>query len=846
MTGQSDAGGQSDRRGTVDAALDTIGRIVSRVTPEFVRQRYAAKFAISMLVVLVVIAGLGGASYVEIQSELREETQNQLQSQASMQATAVGNWVTRMQVQTRFISGAEPIQSDDGRTVDSYLTTARNHGTLDIVAVHVVDTDAGQVMSSTDFELDGQTVGGVDRPWIRQLASADRYGSSSVVTISNTTYERANETVLAFVSPVPNTDRTVVVVGSIERRITGFAGGETGSEMSIVDGAGEVVLAPDGTDGVEAMANGSAFSSAVENGTVESTERAQQVRAYAPIKQTDWVVAVALGTREAYAIGRSVGTNVLIIIAGSVLALGLVATALGRQTVVPLKQLRRRAEGMQAGDLDVELSTQRDDEIGRLFESFDGMRLSLREQLSETESALANAREAREEAEAARKEARELSKTLEERAAQFGATMRACADGKLHDRLETDVNNEAMAEIAVAFNEMIDDFEATIADVRQFADDVATASVDVAERAEDIEKRSKRVTEQVDEISEGASEQSERLDRMAEETAALSGNIEEVAASASEVADVTQRSVDRGTDGRVATQEALDEMEALRTQAAETVDQMNSLDEQVRAIGEVVDLIAEITEQTNLLALNANIEAAASGSDGDGFAVVANEIKSLAGETSDATDEIADHIEAVQAQTDRTASEMTDMREAVGDASSSVMEVRTTLDEIVDAVEEADHSAEEIDRATGEQARTTQEVATDINEVTEISRTVTDRAGTVAETASEQSRTMSTVTDHAEQLRDRATTLSERLSTFETDRSTDAPNEEAGEPAEDADAPNDAAEEPNDTEESDGVTETEVGGAEESDDMTETKVSVAEETVDVTETGVGAAEPTDD
>mgnify|MGYP006277844051 CR=1 FL=1 len=768
MTGQAATDKPSDWRETVNLVLDWVGKIARRITPEFVRRRYAAKFAISILLVAVVIAGLGGASYAEIQSELHEERQNQLRSQASMQASAVGSWVREMQVQTRFVSAAEPIRTGDKRAVDGYLTTAQNHGTLDIAAVHVVDTGAGDVLSSTDFELDGESVAGTDRPWADQIGSVDWY-SSSMVTIGNATYERANETVLSFVSPVPDSDRAVVVVGSIERRIAGFAGSETGSRMTIVDETGGVVLAPSG-DGGNAVSDGSAFTAAVEDGTVESLETDRAVRAYAPISQTDWVVAVSLGTREAYAIGRSVGTNVLVIIAGSVLALGLVATALGRQTVTPIKQLRRRAEGIQAGDLGTELSTPRDDEIGRLFERFDDMRQSLREQFTETESALDDARDAREEAEAARNEARELSETLEERAANFGSTMRACADGELHHRLDEDVDNEAMAEIAVAFNEMIDDFESTIADVRGFADDVAAASIDVAERAEDVETRSKRVSERVHEISDAASEQSQRLDRMSEETATLSGNIEEVAASAGEVAEATQRSVDRGTEGQAATEDALEKMETLRTQATETVDQMNSLDEQVRAIGDVVDLIAEIAEQTNLLALNATIEAAAANGEGDGFAVVADEVKELAGETADATDEIGDRIEAVQTQTDRTVAEMTEMREAVDEASATVSEVRTALGEIVDSVESADESATEIDRATGEQARTTQHVASDIDDVTESSRTVTDRARTVADAASEQSRTMSTVTDRAETLQERATTLSERLSAFETGR----------------------------------------------------------------------------
>ncbi len=813
----SDRRGEQERQLRERAAglLRGVGAVGRRVLPEFVRRRYTAKFALSMVLVVLLISVIGGVGVTQIQSSLTEDRNDQLTSRASMQATAVSGWVESMRVQTRYVSRATPIETGSTTAMNNYLQTAQDSGTLDIVGIHVVNRAQGAVTSSTTFEMRGRSLSRVEQPWTTQLETVETYaGVSSVVVTSQAAYQRNGETVLAFVSPVPNRDRVVVFVSSIQRQIDSFGGNETGVQTTIVHGDGEVVLAPGGTRGsgengtageqegaatssdgstatlsdgstamssderaVASITNTSAFTAAAENSTVGSATASGEVLGYAAVPQTDWVLVTSLETSEAYAISRSAGQTVLLVVLGSVLSLGTVATVLGWGTIVPLRRLRRRAEQMQNGDLDVSLSTRRTDEIGQLFDSFDEMRQSLREQLDETEAALREAREAREQAEtaraqaeSARDEARGLSQKLRNRAEAYGETMQACADGELYRRLETDVDSEAMAEIATAFNGMMDDIEATLAEVRSFASDVETASREVADGTSDVERRSREVTERVDEISAGAADQSDRLESMSAETGTLSANVEEIAASVSAVADSARTSVDRGEEGRAAAEAALAEMETLRERADETAAQMAALDEQVTAIGDTAAAIADIADQTDMLALNANIEAANADGDSAGFAVVAEEVKALAEETSEATDEISDRIEAVQSQTDQTNAVVDQMQTAVDDATATVDDVLAALDDIRERVEETERRASDIDQSTDEQARATQQVAADIDDLSEISQEVSDTAEAVADTAAEQSQTLTDVTSQTAQLRDRAERLSEQLATFETRR----------------------------------------------------------------------------
>ncbi len=99
-------------------------------------------------------------------------------------------------------------------------------------------------------------------------------------------------------------------------------------------------------------------------------------------------------------------------------------------------------------------------------------------------------------------------------------------------------------------------------------------------------------------------------------------------------------------------------MEIVEKISRQSLDEITALNEQMRQISKIVNLITDIANQTNLLALNAAIEAARAGEHGRGFAVVAGEVKNLAGESKRASNQIESLIKAIQSKSEQTAVSM--------------------------------------------------------------------------------------------------------------------------------------------------------------------------------------------
>ena len=351
-----------------------------------------------------------------------------------------------------------------------------------------------------------------------------------------------------------------------------------------------------------------------------------------------------------------------------------------------------------------------------LWQSIATQRQQTRERIQEKVDEVEEAKQVaeRKQQEAARQKAEitELNEGLETTAEEFQAVMSACTDGDLTQRLDTSVENDAMAAIAETFNDMITDFERTVLDIQSFADTVSSNSADILDRSVNVKEASADVEQSVSDVAVRAEEQNDQLRTAADEISDMSATVEEIASSSQEVAATASTAVERGDTGREYANDATEEIEQIKSQADEVAEEITALNEQMNEIGEIADMIGDITGRTNILALNASIEAASADGDGDGFAVVADEVKALAEEAASATDDIEQRIEKARTVTDETVASIEEMSSRVETGAE------TSQSTARDSADAADRTATQVESLDGTVADVQElaDMATDLSE----------------------------------------------------------------------------------------------------------------------------------
>jgi methyl-accepting chemotaxis protein len=243
----------------------------------------------------------------------------------------------------------------------------------------------------------------------------------------------------------------------------------------------------------------------------------------------------------------------------------------------------------------------------------------------------------------------------------------------------------------------------------------------------DISGASKNITRGINDIHSQSERNTQALDNHSAETelavtaiTEMSTTADIVAQNALQTATSTQVANDDAQASKVTVIEASNSVMSLVSEMGDTAKSIHAMNEGTKNIATVLEVIGGIADQTNLLALNAAIEAARAGEQGRGFAVVADEVRSLAALTQNSTAKINDMLQSLTVRANSAVSAMNNTTESCQTVATNTSRVTESLDSMTGSIVEINDLSTQIATASEEQSAVTEEITRNMHTIQEM------------------------------------------------------------------------------------------------------------------------------
>ncbi|MGD8192847.1 methyl-accepting chemotaxis protein [Brevibacillus ginsengisoli] len=290
--------------------------------------------------------------------------------------------------------------------------------------------------------------------------------------------------------------------------------------------------------------------------------------------------------------------------------------------------------------------------------------------------------------------------------------------------------------LTLTFNQMINGLQGVIKQVAETSEMVAASAEELTASAEQTSKASEQIASSVQEVAVGTDRQVQSVQDASRTMNDMVSGVQQIAVNAQHVSTTTIQTAEKVEEGNEAIQLAVKQIASIQDNVNHLASVVKGLGERSTEIGQIIDLITEISGQTNLLALNAAIEAARAGEHGRGFAVVADEVRKLAEQSAGSAQQISRLISTIRDETakavysmENTVDEVAEGINLVNTAGESFNQIHYSITDVANQIKQVSSAVQQLSTGTDQITQSIDLVA----EVAEISAAGTQNISAATE-----------------------------------------------------------------------------------------------------------------